>query len=59
MSICDNARNLAPSRLYAALKIFTIVASSICSCVLFVGLDRITNVCLNMLAQTIKFHLPS
>ena len=40
MSICDNAKDLAPSRLYVALtKIFTIIASSICSYVLFVGLD--------------------
>ena len=38
MSICDNAKGLAPSRLYVALtKIFLIIASSICSCELFEG----------------------
>ena len=39
MFICNNAKGLAPSRLYVALtKISTIIASSICSCVLFVRL---------------------
>ena len=33
MSICNNAKGLAPPRLYVALtKISKIIASSICSC---------------------------
>ena len=40
MSIYDNAKGLAPSRLYVTLtEIYTIITISICSCVLFVGLD--------------------
>ena len=53
MFICDNAKGLSFLILYVALtKTSTVIASSICSCVLLVGLDSDSRKCESLSQNT-------